>query len=94
MLSYGGTTMNKGTILYKCISSRGCFLRYPKERHHLFQVSDSTWNILYIQLLFTGFTMLCAAGPFTTSDNLDFRPLHGLLDVVRTEEPDVLLLVS
>ena len=38
--------------------------------------------------------MLCAAGPFTTTDNLAYDPLQDLLAVVRGEKPDLLLLVS
>ncbi len=37
---------------------------------------------------------MVAAGPFTTSDNLDMEPLHDLLGVVRRERPSVLVLVS
>ena len=38
--------------------------------------------------------MMVAAGPFTTSDNLDMAPLHDLLTIVSTERPSVLLLVG
>ena len=38
--------------------------------------------------------MLCASGPFTTTDNLAMDPLHDLLNIVQNERPDVLLLVS
>lgn len=34
----------------------------------------------------------CASGPFTTSDNLDFKPLADLLTAVRSAVPDVLIL--
>lgn len=40
-----------------------------------------------------GFTMLAAAGPFSTTDSLDMKPLHDLLRVVGEEQPSVLLLV-
>ncbi|XP_065915346.1 DNA polymerase alpha subunit B-like [Dysidea avara] len=38
------------------------------------------------------FTMVVAAGPFTTSDSLDMDPLSDLLRVVSTETPDILVL--
>ena len=38
--------------------------------------------------------MLCAAGPFSTTDSLSLDPLHSLLDVVEREKPNILLLVS
>ncbi len=38
--------------------------------------------------------MMVAAGPFTTSDNLDMTPLHDLLKKVSMERPTVLLLVG
>ncbi|KAJ8601057.1 hypothetical protein CTAYLR_004487 [Chrysophaeum taylorii] len=34
----------------------------------------------------------CAAGPYTTNDNLDFLPLNDLLEAVSTQAPDVLVL--
>ena len=37
--------------------------------------------------------MVAAAGPFTTSDSLDMEPLYNLLEVVKREKPNVLLLV-
>ena len=37
---------------------------------------------------------MAAAGPFTTSDNLDMEPLRDLLSVVERSRPDVLILVS
>ena len=39
-------------------------------------------------------TILVAAGPFTTSNNLDYAPLNDLLSVARKLKPDVLILVS
>ena len=45
-------------------------------------------------LMGAGFTLLAAAGPFSTSDSLDMAPLNDLIARVRGEEPDVLLLVS
>jgi DNA polymerase alpha/epsilon subunit B/DNA polymerase alpha subunit B, OB domain len=36
--------------------------------------------------------IMTAAGPFTTSDNLDYRPLDDLLEVVLQDKPDVLFL--
>jgi len=44
--------------------------------------------------MFIAFTMMCAGGPFTSSDNLLYEPLHDLLSAVREEQPDVLVLVS
>ena len=44
-------------------------------------------------LFHTGFTLLAAAGPFTTSDSLEMEPLKDLLRVVERERPNVLLLV-
>lgn len=41
-----------------------------------------------------GFTMVAAAGPFTTSDSLEMGPLKDLLKVVAGEKPDALVLVS
>jgi len=38
--------------------------------------------------------MVVAAGPFATSDSIEMEPLHDLLGIVRSEEPDVLVLVS
>ena len=38
--------------------------------------------------------MMVAAGPFATSDSTEVEPLHDLLAVVASEEPDVLVLVS
>ena len=38
--------------------------------------------------------MVVAAGPFATSDSIEMDPLHDLLGIVRSEEPDVLVLVS
>ena len=40
-----------------------------------------------------GFTMMVAAGPFTTNNKLDYEPLNGLLETVRNERPGVLVLV-
>ena len=37
--------------------------------------------------------MVMAAGPFTTSDNLEMEPLQQLMRIVVTERPDVLILV-
>ncbi|KAL5466791.1 hypothetical protein EMCRGX_G030940 [Ephydatia muelleri] len=41
---------------------------------------------------FSEFTMVMAAGPFTTSDNLEMEPLQQLMRIVVTERPDVLIL--
>lgn len=41
-----------------------------------------------------GFTMLCAAGPFSTIDTLNFDPLRSLLEVVEEERPNALLLLG
>lgn len=37
-------------------------------------------------------SIFCAAGPFTTTDNLDFKPLQDLLTAVKVTVPDVLVL--
>ena len=37
--------------------------------------------------------MVAATGPFSTSDNLDMGPLQDLVDVVKREKPDLLVLV-
>ena len=37
--------------------------------------------------------MIAATGPFTTSDNLDMGALRDLMEVVKQEKPDVLVLV-
>ena len=39
-------------------------------------------------------TLLAAAGPFTTSDDLTYSPLHALLAKVTEERPDALVLVG
>lgn len=39
-------------------------------------------------------TMLCAAGPYTTADNLNYQPLKDMLSVAGKLKPDVLLLVG
>ena len=41
----------------------------------------------------TGFTMIAATGPFTTSDNLEMGGLGDLMEVVKQEKPDLLVLV-
>lgn len=41
-----------------------------------------------------GLRILVAAGPFTTSDNLEYYPLNDLLMLVLKEKPDVLILVG
>ena len=38
--------------------------------------------------------MIAAVGPFTTSDGLGMEPLHDLLKIVKTERPNILLLVG
>jgi hypothetical protein len=38
--------------------------------------------------------MIAATGPFTTSDNLEMGALRDLMDVVKQEKPDLLVLVS
>ena len=50
------------------------------------------WLVVFYFLL--AFTMVVAAGPFATSDSIEMEPLHDLLAIVRSEEPDVLVLVS
>ena len=37
--------------------------------------------------------MVAATGPFTTSDNLDMGALRDLMDIVKLEKPDLLVLV-
>lgn len=38
-------------------------------------------------------TVLIAAGPFSTSDNLSFEPLADLVKHIRKDKPDVVILV-
>lgn len=38
-------------------------------------------------------TIMLAAGPFTTEDNLDYAPLQALIDEAKQSRPDVLILV-
>lgn len=38
-------------------------------------------------------TVMVAAGPFTTEDNLEYAPLQALIDEARRTRPDVLILV-
>eukprot|EP00731_Ephydatia_muelleri_P026924 Em0018g1024a len=47
---------------------------------------------IYEKSNFSEFTMVMAAGPFTTSDNLEMEPLQQLMRIVVTERPDVLIL--
>ena len=44
-------------------------------------------------LLIAEFTMIVAAGPYTTSENLEMEPLQELVQVIMSERPDVLVLV-
>ena len=41
-----------------------------------------------------GLDIIAAVGPFTTADNLEFRPLDDLVRVVETQKPDLVVLVS
>mmetsp|Transcript_6307 Transcript_6307/g.9703 ORF Transcript_6307/g.9703 Transcript_6307/m.9703 type:complete len:604 (+) Transcript_6307:167-1978(+) len=36
--------------------------------------------------------IMAVAGPFTTSDNFDYAPMRDLIEVVRTSQPDVVIL--
>ena len=56
---------------------------------HLYVGDDHVYRFIHI-----GFTMVAAAGPFTTSDSLEMGPLRDLLEVVEREKPDALVLVS
>ena len=38
--------------------------------------------------------MIAATGPFTTSDNLEMGVLRDLMEVVKQEKPDLLVLVQ
>ena len=38
--------------------------------------------------------MIAATGPFTTSDNLEMGALRDLMEIVKQDRPDVLILVS
>lgn len=38
-------------------------------------------------------SVLIAAGPFSTSDNLSFEPLSDLVKYIRKDKPDVVILV-
>ena len=46
------------------------------------------------QFLYLGFTMIAATGPFTTSDNLEMGALRDLIEVVKQDKPDLLVLVK
>ena len=37
--------------------------------------------------------MIAATGPFTTSDNLEMGALRDLMEVIKQEKPDLLVLV-
>jgi DNA polymerase alpha subunit B len=39
-------------------------------------------------------SVVAAAGPFTTADNLEYEPLEELLSLVATSKPDVLVLMG
>ena len=39
-------------------------------------------------------SVMVAAGPYTTDDNLDFIPLDALISEARSTKPDTLILVS
>jgi len=41
-----------------------------------------------------GLSLMVAAGPFTTKDNLDYKPLRDLFEVIRRRVPDYLLLAG
>ena len=38
--------------------------------------------------------IVTASGPYTTSDNLEFEPLHDLLSFVQADKPDVVILTG
>ena len=38
--------------------------------------------------------MLVAAGPYTTTDNLDYQPLEDLMRVIAATKPDVAVLAG
>lgn len=38
--------------------------------------------------------MIAATGPFTTSDNLEMGALSDLMEVVKREKPELLILVN
>ncbi|XP_064393232.1 DNA polymerase alpha subunit B-like isoform X2 [Halichondria panicea] len=42
----------------------------------------------------SGFTLMTAVGPFTTTDNLDLQPLRDLLELVQRDRPHVLILMG
>ena len=42
----------------------------------------------------SGFSLLAAAGPFSTSDSLEMTPLDDVITRVKEEQPSILLLVS
>lgn len=39
-------------------------------------------------------SIVIAAGPFTLDTDLDYEPLDALMEVVRNDRPDALILVS
>lgn len=58
-------------------------------------VSDTGTPVDYDPHLITRSTsILVASGPFTTDDNVLFQPLKDLMERVKDEKPDVLLLVT
>ena len=42
----------------------------------------------------SGFSLLAAAGPFSTSDSLEMTPLDDVITRVKEEQPSILLLVN
>lgn len=57
------------------------------------QVLDASVTVAVTKSV-TPLSMVIAAGPFTTSDNLTYEPLMELLDFARKKQPNVLLLMG
>ena len=49
---------------------------------------------LFIAFFFTDLNIVISCGPYTTTDNLKFEPLLALLDMVKTERPDLLVMLG
>ena len=48
----------------------------------------------FLYLFAVSFSMMVAAGPFTTSDNFSYEPLKDLMRAVQKDKPDLLIMVS
>ena len=50
--------------------------------------------IVIVYICLTGVSMMIAAGPYTTSDNLEMIPLSDLLSHVTNYKPNILIMES